>query len=215
MIEMKPEKLRGVVLDFDGTMVPSGEIICDMYNVEYANHPDFAEAKFENCMEYYMKDVCPLLTLDKMAEFFGSSEFFERAYLYNGVKDFIETVQRLGLNVFISSFGNVPNITKKVPYLNEINDELIYKNTIAPWGVKIEKDWNMEGCVFVDDKTSNLDESNATYKVLYDNDGCFERDWNIDHTGKGYTLACDYSVIMRMVINILAEEANLTIDTVN
>lgn len=178
-------KITKLFIDVDDTIIPSGEIICSLYNDKYKYHTDFKEAKFEECHIWTMTDVCPLLDQETMKDMFESDEFYEKAILFDGIKEMIDDFHfNVGLDIIFCSRGTPKNIAKKLKWIEKQFPYSTQLPIVGDWFKPIDKDMiNMSGGIMIDDKKSNLDNCNAEHRILASYDGNFKKDWNINFEG--------------------------------
>lgn len=180
-------KIRGIIFDYDGVVISSGDAICSLYNLDVVNIDDenFKTADFSKCVKWDMSDVVPLMDSTQQENMFASKEFFNVVKFNVGMKDLINRLHDEGYEIIFCSRGTVGNINKKNEWLYKHFPFAIMLPVIGNWDKSIDKDWiNMNECVFIDDKNSNLDNSNASLKILYNEHGLFNREWNCSVSAK-------------------------------
>jgi len=172
-------KIDRVIFDFDGCIGSSGDAICQLYNLMYHDHPDFEDAKFENCKQYDMTDVCPLLNAERIEKLFASSDFWDYFVMFDGIKELIDELYNDGYDILFASRGTSNNIRHKTRYLTKHFPYATQIPLIGKWDKKISKSMiNMENSIFIDDSVDNLFDSDATEKILFNEHGNFNLEWN-------------------------------------
>lgn len=196
-------KITKLFLDIDDTIIPTGNIICEIYNDKFKNHINFKEAKFEDIKKWDMTDSCSLLTQDIMKDIFNSSDFFDRAHLFVGVKEMIDHFYSVGLDIIFVSRGTPENISMKLKWISKLFPYSTQIPIVGAWDKEIDKDMiNMVGGTFVDDKVSNLNSSNADKKILISVDGIFDKDWNKGWEGLKADSIDNLSWIISMILEV-------------
>lgn len=165
---------RKLFLDVDGVIIDSIKAYCDTYNKLYQSHPDFKPALWYECEKWDLKDVAPLVKNSE--DLFSNPLFFKYANFINGnTKEIIEKLNDK-YHIIICSIGTQENISYKSLWLKEnlpfIKDYIFLVND----GCKMDKSIiNMgKNSIFIDDVVSNLDSSNAQYKIIFGD----EYEWN-------------------------------------
>lgn len=160
-------------LDFDDCIVHSSKAICECYNQLFSNHPDFKPANWwENTVWNYEK-ICPLM--ERPSDLFSDEIFFKNLDLMNdNTKDIIEKLCKK-YEVIIASIGTPENIALKSLWLKTnlpcIKEYIFLCNDHC----KMDKSTiDMSNSIFIDDVVSNLDSSNAEFKIVFGD----EFDWN-------------------------------------
>jgi 5'(3')-deoxyribonucleotidase len=159
-------KIR-LFLDIDNTIINTIKAYCDVYNDLYQFRPGFKEAIWYNVEKYDMKDECPLI-LNKN-DIFGSYDFFQKCEFMND--NTYEVIEKLNekYQVFICTLGIPKNLSYKALWLEKnlpfINDYLLLNNGNCKMNKSIID--MSSNSIFIDDVTSNLDTSNAAYKIIF------------------------------------------------
>lgn len=176
-----------VFLDFDGTLVNSGETICKIYNEKYKPKENgIKAADFKKCRDWPMSDVCPFMSYKELQQIFASGKFFEEIKFFEGMKEGIGDLHRKGVDITIVSRGDDLNIMRKIIFISEALPYVTQIPVIAEWDKEIDKGCvNMSGGIFVDDKLSNILSSNAKHTILFNEYNKFDLDWNKgDYNGR-------------------------------
>ena len=168
-------KIKNIAFDLDGVLWSAGDAVSLIYNNEFKNRK---EADFSKCLRWDMKDIMPLATMEWMEEVFNSSEFFDNVVLFDGIKELIYNLHDKGYNILFVSRCGVKNARYKLSYLDKIFPFAIHLPVVASWDSILDKDLiNLKNSIFIDDKKSNLDSSNADYKILFNEHGNYEVEW--------------------------------------
>lgn len=168
-------------LDFDNTITSSTEAFCDVYNNWYQNEPNFTPAKWHLVDKWNFDDQCLLLEgkNEKVEEIFGSPDFFTYLDFLNGnTKEIIEKLCEK-YDVIIVTIGTLDNIALKSKYIKEklscIKECIFLVNDGC---VMNKSQIDMQGAVFLDDVSSNLNSSNADVKICVGDEYSWNKDWN-------------------------------------
>lgn len=160
-------------VDVDGVIIDSIKAYCSSYNELYKDHPEFKPALWYECEEWDFKDVAPLV--NNCNEIFSSPLFFKYAeFINNNTKEVIEELCNKYI-VTVCTIGTHDNIALKSLWLKDnlpcVKNHIFIVND----GCKMDKSCiDMSNSIFIDDVVSNLDSSNATYKIIFGD----EYKWN-------------------------------------
>lgn len=168
--EIKKLNPRRYYIDFDSTLVNSVKAIVCILNNQYNKHVDYKDINEWDFSDHFKIDSKGVLTL------FDSEEFFNIVEFYDGALEFLkENINK----VTIISKGNPTNL--------KLKGEFLAKNGLSEIkyiGLPLNKSKgciSMTDCVFIDDVTSNLYETNATYKIQFrefDEDKSWNSGWD-------------------------------------
>jgi len=165
---MESKIKRKLFLDFDNCISASISKICDLYNLEFANHPKFKFAKWYLCESYNLIEVCPLANCDKIYSYFNQPEFFVGLEF---VENALEVITRLSeaFEIIVVSLGFQQNLELKELWLKE-NLKCMTKFIgcdLDKYHSKSHIDMSEDGSVFVDDDAHNLETSNCGSLVCF------------------------------------------------
>ena len=165
--------MREIFLDFDNTIYSSTKAMTRLYNKIYNDNANHRELTTWNAKNFkYIRNS------EQIERLFMDEEMYREDEFYDGAVDFIrENADR----VTIVTVGRGLNLLHKIKLKNKLfpkvkfiglenNDIYILSKGLI----------NMSGGVFVDDKGSYLDQSNADLKVLFDPVGY---EWNQEYKG--------------------------------
>jgi len=150
-------------------------------------------ANWQECNTWDMKDICPLVDDDLFSNpmFFDDLEFMD-AYTRPTLHDLSEKYQ-----VIICSIGTFDNIALKAQWIKENLSFIRDATFIVNDGCKMNKSIiNMQNSIFIDDVVSNLESSNAEYKL------CFGRLYPWNNTWKT-NRALNWSDIYTLLLNFV------------
>lgn len=158
---------RKLFIDFDNTIVNSTEAYCDLYNLVYKDHLKFKPAKWYEVEEYGFRDECPLAK-DNILKMFSDPYFFKvLKFMCGNTKEVLEKLSEK-YEVHITSIGSPMNIHYKSKWIHEKLPfvkclELICLNENIPNKSIVD----MANGIHIDDVDSNLQSTNADYKIIY------------------------------------------------
>ena len=166
-----------IYLDFDDTIVNSIETLTNIVNERY-----FKNIAPKDIGEWDFSDVYPDIPLDDIVKIFGEQEFFNDIEL----KDYaLIAIHKL------SKRNDVTIVSKVTPEAFRRKNDWIRDNlealgiNISFIGVPINESKSivdMSDGVIVDDKVSFLEETNAKYKIFFNNHRKFDikqsEDWD-------------------------------------
>ena len=160
--------IKHIYLDMDGVLIHSCQAICDMIN-EIQN-TDFTG---DEVLSWNFKEICPTLSDDDVEKMFSDPIFFQYVKWIDGALDFLRHHEN---RITIVTKGTYKNLHYKEQFLKDFGF-----NPYILLGMDFNQskgDIDMSQSLFIDDCTSNLNESNAKYKIMFKeyNDNR-EREW--------------------------------------
>jgi 5'(3')-deoxyribonucleotidase len=162
-----------IFMDIDGTIINSYKALCYVYNNTYSNHKDFKPAQWYLIERYDAKCQCPLIS--NILELFDNPLFFENAeFLCGNTYDVLKKVNEK-YDVIPTSIGTFTNLSMKAKWIRDnipfIKQCILLNNGANTMNKGIV---NMKGGIIVDDVLSNLESSNADFKIIMGD----EYEWN-------------------------------------
>jgi len=172
-------------LDFDNCIVNATQKFCSCYNEIYKYHPNFVYAEWKLVDQWSFLDQCPLVTsvedIFKMRMFFDDLPFINDN-TYEVLRDVNEKY-----HIILVSIGSHGNIALKSNWVHEylpfIEDSIFLVNhncTMNKSLVDMSIRDNEYHPIFIDDVVSNLESSNAMYKVAFGDIHSWNRSWDGD-----------------------------------
>lgn len=160
-------KPKIIYLDIDGVLIHSCQAICDILNEKQGT--DF---KGNQIFTWNFKEACPNLTDKDIEDMFADPIFFQYVEWMDGAKTFLNKHKN---NTMLLTKGTKENIRLKRIFFKEFDISIIGFSFNESKGLV-----NMQGGLFIDDCTKNLNETNATYKIQfieYDDGMNNKREW--------------------------------------
>lgn len=168
---------KGIILDFDGTLVDTVKAYCGYYNEIFKDNKNFKTANPDKVFTWNLGDECPL-AIDHCEDMFGEKGFWDRLELFPNA---LETVGDLysNIEVAICSIGTKKNLWYKVKWIDEQLNFLVPNLILlSNKGVVMDKSIiDMKGYVLVDDNEKNLNSSNASLKICYGKVAEWNENW--------------------------------------
>lgn len=166
-----------IVLDFDDTLVKSGEAVIKILNKKYGTNKTIYDSK-----DWNFRSVKRELGEEEINEIFGSKEFFEIIEWNNQALEFLKTFKSV-YNYLICSKGTKQNLKRKEKFLED-NLRIIYKIDFEFIGLEFYESSSLNksaidfsNCLFcIDDNTEALLSINTPYKFLIRN--YIDTNWN-------------------------------------
>ena len=160
-----------IYLDFDETITNSIEAVLSVLNPKYGTTYSAEEVK-----KWNFDDVFPDIKPDEIEACFESDTFWNNLTFKEDAKENINKLLEKGYDVTVVTKGSFNNLVRKVCWINKYFDNRIDIIALEPNESKGKVD--MSNGILIDDNQSYLGESNAKYKVLFENyKGC---EWNND-----------------------------------
>lgn len=166
--------IKYIYLDIDGVLIHSCQAICDMINEKQGTNFTGDEV-----LSWNFHEICPNLSDKDVENLFADPIFFQYVRWIEGALDFIKQYQN---KIILITKGTQKNIhNKEIFFFDQ------YKLEVPFIGLTLNQSKNtidMSDGLFIDDCTSNLNESNAKYKIMFKeyNDNK-EREWQKDWNG--------------------------------
>ena len=166
-----------IYLDADGVILQSIQTCVRLINDKYGLKLEPQDVTNWNFHES--------LSSEQVEQMFSDERFFDEVHIYDGVGRFIEKYID---KITVVTKGNASNLRLKGEYFEQIGlQEMKYI------GLPLNKSKgvvDMSGrSLFIDDCVSNLNESNAKFKILfreYNNNAEWQRGWNGMEMNKWY-----------------------------
>lgn len=178
-----PQKIP-LFIDFDGTAYNTIEAICRLYDKDFNHYSDYKKIKWEDIETWDFTELSAA-TPEYINHYFNQDRFFE---IITPFKNFYHVIDKLSnkYDIKIVSHGFSPNLRAKKIFIEE---ELPCVEFIGV-NLKYHKDKSMvdmSGGIFIDDKSSNLETSNADIKICFGK----EYEWNKEFKTDGHNYRCE------------------------
>lgn len=165
-------------VDFDQTISASIKSFCNVYNFMFQDHIDFKPARWWCVEKYNFSDECPLIANINNGVFniFADPMFFEKLEFIG--ENTFDVLRRLNENyeLHITSIGTFKNLSMKASWINDKLPFVKYAELLCVNKCAMNKSvvHMGDGSIFIDDVVSNLDSSNADFKIIFGD----EYEWN-------------------------------------
>lgn len=148
-----------------------------MYNSDFQYYKNYTPIKPEDIKTYGFEE-CNCASPEIINTYFNTQRFFDNLEFMPGAIVVLSWLAK-HFNIKIVSHGFNPNLAAKRKWVekNIPCAEFIGIN-LKEYSDKSSID--MSGCIFIDDKVSNLESSNAKHKIIFGK----EYPWNEDETGE-------------------------------
>lgn len=151
-----------IYLDFDETITNSIGAVLSVLNPKYNTTYSPEEVKL-----WDFRDAFPNVKLDELASCFESDIFWQNLTFKENAQEVIEKLLDRNYELTIVTKGTFNNLIKKVCWINKYFDNRINIVTLKPNESKGNID--MSDGILIDDNQLYLKESNAKYKILFEN----------------------------------------------
>lgn len=174
-------------LDFDNTIVNTGETIVAMLNRQYGTNQ-----KWSNIKRYDFKDLFPNLDKKELCEIFEGSRLYHNVSFLPGARDVLKSV-RTSFEIKIVTIGGEENKYYKSRWL-ALNLPVKYSLTVLNNEVDNfdKSSVDMSDGIFIDDSSECLRSSNAKVKILLTNG--LETEWNRRENDNFYVVQDWYEI---------------------
>lgn len=172
MIDIK----RKLFLDADGTVVNLIKSVVDCYNEDYGSNPDYELINWNEIETWDFRELS-LTSKKKIYSYFESERFFDKLEFLDNA---YEVIKRLSeqFDIYIVTMGSKKNLDLKeqwfkqrLPFVTFIGCDTIK--------YKFKSHVDMSSGIFIDDRADNLENSNASLKIIYGD----MYDWNCKWSG--------------------------------
>ena len=151
-----------IYLDFDETITNSIRAVLSVLNPKYNTTYSPEEVKLLD-----FGDVFPNVKTDEIESCFESDIFWKNLTFKENAQEVIEKLLNRNYELTIVTKGTFNNLIKKVCWINKYFDNRINIVTLKPNESKGNID--MSDGILIDDNQFYLKESNAKYKILFEN----------------------------------------------
>lgn len=174
-------------LDFDNTIVNTGETVVNILNKRYGT-----SQKWENIKRYDFKDLFPNLNKEELCKIFESGRLYHNVSFLTGVREIIYFV-RASFEIEIVTVGSPKNKVLKDRWL-ALNFPAKYTLTVLDNQESNfnKSDIDMSDGIFIDDSSECLRSSNAKVKILLSNG--LETEWNREENDDFYVVQDWYEI---------------------
>lgn len=166
-------KYKGIALDMDEVLVDTIDAVVSILNEDYN-----LNVEPKNVKRWDFKDVYPQLTDKQINSVWNDERLFE---ILKFKPDTLEVLNDLNNNykVIIFTQGSHMNLKLKENFLLNHNIDIPIFGAVE--GISDKSELNLKDWIFVDDNQNNLDISNASCKILFENRE--NADWNNHWSG--------------------------------
>jgi len=187
---------KKLFLDFDSTIANSILSFTEFYNLVFKNEKNFKKAIADNCNQWDLKDICPLV--NNPMDVFSSKLFFEQLTFMDNAKEVLLKLSEQ-YELIICSIGTYDNISLKSLWIEKHLPFIKNSILIVNEGCKMNKsmvDMNIDNSIFIDDHESNLYSSNCDFKI------CFGKEypWNSKWIAEGNKHCIDWLEVEKMLL---------------
>lgn len=168
---------RKLYIDFDSTIVNSIKRICEMYNEDYKDKPNFKFARWEYVEKFNFSDQCNLAKDGVVKKYFNTKRFYQGLEFMESAKEIIELLSQK-FDIYVPSLGYTTNLKYKNIWLKE-NLSCIKK--FIPCHFNLCKDKahiKMSNSILIDDNAGILITSDADLKICYGDLYDWNKNWD-------------------------------------
>lgn len=173
-----------IYIDFDGVIVDTIAAIVGLYNDDFRYYKNFKEIKPEDIQTYGFEE-CTCASKEVINMYFNTPRLFQHMEMMPKAWDSIWDLTH-DFSVQVVSHGYSPNLAIKKDW---IELELCYGIDFQGINLKQHSDKScvdMKNGIFIDDKLSNLETSNAAHKILFGKEYEWNRGYNPEKIHRCY-----------------------------
>ena len=153
-----------IYIDFDDTITTSVENIVRIVNKRYGR-----KAKADDITRWDFSDIYPDIPREEIVSIFGEEEFFNSLHIKPYVLVSLHKLSKRNKVFIVSKVDNVAMMRKGEWIRKNINSLGIDVEFVGIPLTMSKGIIDMEGGIMIDDNSHFLDETNAKYKILFDN----------------------------------------------
>lgn len=186
--------------DFDDTITDSIQNITRIVNRRYGR-----KVKWTDIEDWDFKDVYPDIPLEDILKIFGEQEFFDTLYPKDGAILGIHKLSKRN-NIYIVTKANNENAKQKHEWVKNVLTSMGINVILKTVPLHTSKGViDMSDGIFVDDNVNFLNETNAKYKIFFNNHRRFDetQEWSGVQVDNWYDL---YDVMAE----IIGKEKNIS-----
>lgn len=171
---------RKIFIDLDCTLYNTVKQIVTMYDEDYCYYSDYEKIPWTEVRTWDFTEL-KAAKPEHINHYFNQKRFFDNVEMFESAKETIDWLSNNYKIVFVSH-GYSPNLRLKQEYIKK---HFPYAEFI---GVNLKEhsdkscvDMSGEGNIFIDDKSENLETSNADIKICFGD----SYEWNDDFESDG------------------------------
>ena len=186
-----------VYIDFDMVIVNTIDAIVKLYNEDFTFYEGFRTISPDQVKTYDFKElICA--KKEQIDTYFNTPRFFEELWFVKNAEQSINELNK-HFSVSVVTLGDQPNLILKKAWI------YWYWQDIPLIGLDMQSHQdkssvNMTDGIFIDDKISNLETSNARYKILFGDD----YEWNQGYDPQKVYRCHDWDEVMKTINKITA-----------
>lgn len=169
-------KKKNAFIDLDGVVLNTVKCINDLYNEDYCYFEKYKEIPWQDIKTWNFTELSAAKP-EYIDMYFNQKRFFDKIEMFSYAEDMIEELNK-NYNIIFVSHGFSPNLKLKEQWIEK---NFPYAQFI---GVNLKEhkdkscvDMSGEGNIFIDDKASNLESSNAEIKICFGKEYEWNKDW--------------------------------------
>ena len=167
-----------IFVDFDGVIVNTVKAIVSMYNEDYKYYKGFEEIDYKTVNTWGFSEL--ILADEKTIDhYFNRERFFNCLEFMTGAHVVLEELAKKH-DVYVVSMGYSPNLLGKQEWLGK-NMPFVKFIGCNYKEYPDKSHIDMKDGVFIDDLATNLDTSNAKYRILYGKSFSWNEGWEGIH----------------------------------
>ena len=181
IIEVNEEPKKTCYIDLDCTLYNTVKQIVKMYDEDFCYYSDYKQIPWTEVKTWNFTEL-EAARPEQIDVYFNQKRFFDNVEMYENAKATIDWLSN-NYNIVFVSHGYTPNLRLKEEYIKK---HFPYAEFIGV-NLKEHKDKscvNMSNGIFIDDKTENLDTSNADIKICFGETYEWNNDYQVDYINK-------------------------------
>ena len=160
-------RIKKLFIDFDSTLVLTIKRICDLYNEDFKNHPEFKYINWVDVNTWEFKEL-NCASRDYINEYFKQPRFFENLEFMDNAEEIIFELIKKGYWISIVTMGSLKNLKLKKEWLDKKGLLEHIKFIGCDFSKYKDKSHvDMSGGLFIDDEDRYLMTSNADIKICF------------------------------------------------
>ena len=170
--------MASIYVDFDNTLVNSIKTVVDIYNDEFRGTKRFKPVDWTTVNSYSFKELKRIFP-NWIKNTFESEDFFQRCKLDYNAKEVLKTLKQ-EFEIYVCTLGTGKNLKLKKQYVQKelpFIEGFIGLNTIDN---SDKSSVDMSNGFLIDDLDTNLQSSNAKFKICFGDKYSWNSDFQIN-----------------------------------
>ena len=168
--------IKKIIIDLDGVVFDTIQVICDLYNRDHIMYKDFKVVMPSEIKTWDFTELS-LESPEYIDKYFNMPRFFSSLVLMNGAEWIINKLYNEGFKIIFCSSGSYPNLQLKRMWISKHFPQAEFIPVEMPT-YPDKSHINMSGAIYIEDCHSNLITSNADIKICFGETYSWNENWD-------------------------------------